>query len=78
MLPAEAFAIHRDRLARRGDDIDPNRARAARARRRDIAAADYVDMTRTRAALIRAMDARLADLDVLADADHADRGAALD
>jgi len=65
VLPAEALAVHRDRLARRGDAIDPNiRARLERAA--SIGAADYIDMTRTRAALIRAMDARLADLDVLA------------
>jgi len=65
ILPAEAFAIHRDRLARRADAIDPNvRARLDRAA--NIAAHDYIDMTRARAALVRAMDARLADLDVLA------------
>lgn len=65
ILPAEAYAIHRDRLARRGDMIDPNvRVRLERAAK--ISAADYVDMTRARAELIRAMDARLADLDALA------------
>ena len=38
--PAEAFAIHRDLLGRRGDDIDPNvRVRLERAR--NISAADY-------------------------------------
>ena len=38
--PAEAFAIHRDLLGRRADDIDPNvRARLERAR--NIGAADY-------------------------------------
>jgi aspartyl-tRNA(Asn)/glutamyl-tRNA(Gln) amidotransferase subunit A len=64
VLPAEAFTIHRDRLARRGSDIDPNvRARLERAAA--IGAADYIEMTRTRAELIRAMDARLVDLDVL-------------
>jgi len=65
ILPAEAFAIHRDRLARRGDAIDPNvRLRLERAQK--IAAADYINMLRGRAALVGAMDARLADLDVLA------------
>ncbi len=65
VLPAEALAVHRDRLARRGDMIDPNvRVRLERAQK--IAAADYIDMKRARAELIRAMDARLADLDVLA------------
>jgi aspartyl-tRNA(Asn)/glutamyl-tRNA(Gln) amidotransferase subunit A len=65
ILPAEAFAIHRDRLARRGEIIDTNvRLRLERAQK--IAAADYIDMLRERAALVGAMDARLADLDVLA------------
>src|SRR5215471_17091165 len=63
--PAEAFSIHRDLLARRAEDIDPNiRVRLERAR--SINAADYIDMVRDRARLIRLMDARLADLDVLA------------
>jgi aspartyl-tRNA(Asn)/glutamyl-tRNA(Gln) amidotransferase subunit A len=65
VLPAEALAVHRDRLARRGNDIDPNvRLRLERAI--GISAADYVEMTHARQALIAAMDARLADLDVLA------------
>jgi aspartyl-tRNA(Asn)/glutamyl-tRNA(Gln) amidotransferase subunit A len=64
IAPAEAFAVHRDRLARRGDMADPNvRVRIERAAK--ISAADYIDMLRERAALIRAMDARLAGLDVL-------------
>jgi aspartyl-tRNA(Asn)/glutamyl-tRNA(Gln) amidotransferase subunit A len=63
--PAEAFTVHRDLLSRRADAIDPNvRARLERAR--NIGAADYIDMVRQRARLIRAMDARMADLDVLA------------
>jgi aspartyl-tRNA(Asn)/glutamyl-tRNA(Gln) amidotransferase subunit A len=62
--PAEAFAIHRDLLGRRADDIDPNvRARLERAR--NIGAADYITMVRERAELIRTMDARLADVDVM-------------
>ncbi len=65
VLPAEALAVHRERLARRADAIDPNvRVRLERAQK--ITAADYVDMVQTRANLIRAMDARLADIDVLA------------
>ena len=65
IVPAEAFAIHRDRMARRGDAIDPNvRARLERAA--TIPAHDYIDMTRARSDLVRAMDARLSDLDVLA------------
>ena len=63
--PAEAFTVHRELLSRRADAIDPNvRARLERAR--NISAADYIDMVRQRARLIRAMDARMADLDVLA------------
>ena len=63
--PAEAFTVHRDLLSRRADAIDPNvRVRLERAR--NIGAADYIDMVRQRARLIRAMDARMADLDVLA------------
>jgi aspartyl-tRNA(Asn)/glutamyl-tRNA(Gln) amidotransferase subunit A len=64
ILPAEAFAIHRDRLDRRGADIDPNvRLRLERAR--NMSAVDYIDTHQTRAELARAMDARLVDLDVL-------------
>ena len=63
--PAEAFAVHRDRLDRRGADIDANvRTRLERAR--GIGAADYIAMVDERAALVAAMDARLADVDVLA------------
>jgi aspartyl-tRNA(Asn)/glutamyl-tRNA(Gln) amidotransferase subunit A len=63
--PAEAFAVHRDLLSRRADAIDPNvRVRLERAR--NASAADYIDMVRDRARLICSMDARLADLDVLA------------
>jgi len=65
IAPAEAFAVHRDRLARRGDAVDQNvRVRIERATK--IGAADYIDMMRERATLVRAMDAQLADLDVLA------------
>jgi aspartyl-tRNA(Asn)/glutamyl-tRNA(Gln) amidotransferase subunit A len=62
--PAEAFAIHRDLLARRAADIDQNvRARLERAR--NVGAADFIEMVRERADLIRAMDARLAEVDVM-------------
>jgi aspartyl-tRNA(Asn)/glutamyl-tRNA(Gln) amidotransferase subunit A len=62
--PAEAYALHRDRLERRADAIDPNvRVRLERAS--GITAADFIWMVNERAALIRAMDARLADIDVL-------------
>lgn len=63
--PAEAFALHRDRLDRRGADIDQNvRGRLERAR--TICAADFIDMVNERAALITQMDDRLKDIDVLA------------
>jgi len=63
--PAEAFTLHRDRLDRRGTDIDPNvRARLERAR--GMSAADYIEMMNERADLIAQMDARLAEFDVLA------------
>jgi len=65
IAPAEAFAIHRDRLARRGDMVDQNvRVRIERASK--MPAADYFDMLHERKRLIRAMDARLVGLDVLA------------
>ena len=64
LLVAEAYAVHRDRLARRGADIDQI-VRARCDKGRDIPAADYIELRQTRAALIRAMDARLAELDVL-------------
>ena len=65
IAPAEAYAIHRERLEAHGDMIDPNvRKRVERAR--TLGAADYIDMIRRRNALVRAMDARLADFDVVA------------
>ncbi len=64
ILMAEAYAIHKDRLARRGDAVDQI-VRARLDRGAGIAAGDFIDAVRDRAALIRAMDARLADLDAL-------------
>ncbi|MEJ2432498.1 MAG: amidase [Pseudolabrys sp.] len=65
VLAPEAYAVHRDRIARRGAGIDPNvRVRIERAGQ--IVAADYIDATRARLDLVRAMDARLADFDVIA------------
>jgi len=64
IVPAEAYAVHRARLAARGDDIDPNvRMRIERAG--GISAADYIDMLQQRADLVRAMDSCLAGLDAL-------------
>jgi aspartyl-tRNA(Asn)/glutamyl-tRNA(Gln) amidotransferase subunit A len=62
--PAEAFAIHRDRLKRRGADVDRN-IRARMERGGTMTAADYIDMAQDRLRLIRAMDARLSGLDAL-------------
>ena len=62
--PPEAYSIHRERLQRRGADVDPN-VRARIERGAGMAAADYVELTQARARLVRAMDARLADLDAI-------------
>jgi aspartyl-tRNA(Asn)/glutamyl-tRNA(Gln) amidotransferase subunit A len=64
ILVAEAYAIHRERLAERGNGFDPI-VRGRMLKGADIAAADYVIAQRARAALIAEMDARLADIDVL-------------
>jgi aspartyl-tRNA(Asn)/glutamyl-tRNA(Gln) amidotransferase subunit A len=61
---AEAYAWHRDLIARSGDQYD-QLVRARIERGRDIGAADYIDMVRGRARLVAAMDARLAGLDAL-------------
>ena len=62
--PPEAYSIHRERLQRRGADVDPN-VRARIERGAGMAAADYVELMQVRARLVRAMDARLADLDAI-------------
>jgi aspartyl-tRNA(Asn)/glutamyl-tRNA(Gln) amidotransferase subunit A len=62
--PAEAYAIHRERLRARGDGIDPN-VRGRIERGREMTAADYVELVQLRARLVQAMDASLADLDAL-------------
>ncbi len=65
IAPAEAYAIHRERLDKHGDMIDPNvRSRIERAR--TLSAADYMEMIRRRAVLVRAMDTRIADFDLVA------------
>ena len=64
ILVAEAYQIHRDRLARRAADIDPI-ITGRTEKGRDISSADYIDTVQARATMIRAMDARLVDLDVL-------------
>jgi aspartyl-tRNA(Asn)/glutamyl-tRNA(Gln) amidotransferase subunit A len=62
--PYEACEIHRDRMKRRANDIDPN-VRARVARGCETAADVYADMMRERGRLVQAMDARLAPLDAL-------------
>ncbi len=64
LLVAEVYSIHKDRLARRGDDVDQI-VRARVSKGADITVADYIIAARARADLIKAMDARLADLDAL-------------
>jgi len=64
LLVAEAFPLHRDRLARRADDIDQI-VRGRLERGSKISAGDYLDVVRERTAMIAAMDDRLTDLDVL-------------
>jgi aspartyl-tRNA(Asn)/glutamyl-tRNA(Gln) amidotransferase subunit A len=61
---AEAYAWHRDLIARRGDEYD-QRVRGRIERGREIGAADYIDMVQGRARLAAAMDARFAGLDAL-------------
>jgi aspartyl-tRNA(Asn)/glutamyl-tRNA(Gln) amidotransferase subunit A len=65
IIGAEASAVHRERIARRGGDIDGN-VRARIERGGAITAADYINMMRERSRLVRAMAATLEPLDVLA------------
>lgn len=65
ITPTEAYAVHRDRFTRRGDDLDQHiRRRIERAK--DNSAADYITMIQRRLRLIREMDVAMADVDVLA------------
>jgi len=64
MSQSEGFAVHRDRVKRRGADIDPI-VRTRIERGQNFSAADYVDNMRARERSVRAMDARLAAFDVL-------------
>ena len=60
----EAFAIHREHLAKRPDDFDPNvRFRVERGGK--VSAADYIEMSRARVCLVRAMDAQASMFDAL-------------
>ena len=62
--PPEACAVHRDRLRRRGADIDPN-VRARIERGCAVPQSDYVEMVKERRRLVAAMAARLDGLDAL-------------
>jgi aspartyl-tRNA(Asn)/glutamyl-tRNA(Gln) amidotransferase subunit A len=64
IIAAEACAVHRERIVRRGGDIDAN-VRARIERGCGILAADYADMVRERSRLIRAMDAAVEPFDAL-------------
>ncbi|HEX4193626.1 MAG TPA: amidase [Stellaceae bacterium] len=62
--PPEAFNIHRELLARRGDDYD-QRVRLRIARGAEMSAADYVQLIEDRARFIAAVDARVEGCDAL-------------
>ena len=62
--PAEAYAIHRERLKTHGHDIDPN-VRMRIERGRSITPGGYAEMVEARRLLVRAMDALMADVDAL-------------
>jgi aspartyl-tRNA(Asn)/glutamyl-tRNA(Gln) amidotransferase subunit A len=64
IAPPEACAVHRDRMARRAADIDPN-VRVRIERGCAVTEADYAAMLRDRVRLVQAMDARLSAIDVL-------------
>ena len=64
IVQPEACAIHRDRLKRRGADLDPN-IRGRIERGCAMSAADYIEMLYARERLVPAMDRRLAGLDAL-------------
>jgi aspartyl-tRNA(Asn)/glutamyl-tRNA(Gln) amidotransferase subunit A len=62
--PAEAYAVHRERMQAHGQEIDPN-VRVRIERGRSITPADYADMVEARQRLVRAMDALMEGVDVL-------------
>ena len=64
VIPPEACAVHRDRLRRRGSDVDPN-VRIRIERGCAVSEADFAETLRVRQRLVAAMQARLAGLDVL-------------
>jgi aspartyl-tRNA(Asn)/glutamyl-tRNA(Gln) amidotransferase subunit A len=58
----ESYFIHRELLAKRGQDYDPI-ARSRFELGRNHSAADYIALTRERSRLVRAMDARFEGID---------------
>ena len=62
--PAEAYAIHRERLKRDGAGVDPF-IRVRIERGGTVPSYDYIDMAQMRRRLVQAMDARMAELDAL-------------
>jgi aspartyl-tRNA(Asn)/glutamyl-tRNA(Gln) amidotransferase subunit A len=60
----EGYAIHREKLASKGQDYDPF-VRSRFEQRREVSAADYITLTRERARLVGAMDVRLENVDAL-------------
>jgi aspartyl-tRNA(Asn)/glutamyl-tRNA(Gln) amidotransferase subunit A len=65
VIPPEACAVHRDRLRRRGADIDPN-VRVRIERGCTVSEAEFAETLRERHRLVAAMAGRLAGLDLLA------------
>ena len=64
IVPPEALAIHRERLSRRAQDIDPN-VLARIERGRSMSAADYVGLMQGRGRLVAAFDGWLEDYDAV-------------
>jgi len=64
VIPPEACGVHRDRLRRRGTDIDPN-VRIRIERGCAVSEADLAEILRERRRLVAAMDTRLAGFDAL-------------
>jgi aspartyl-tRNA(Asn)/glutamyl-tRNA(Gln) amidotransferase subunit A len=62
--PAEAYAIHRERLKRDGAGVDPF-IRVRIERGGTVPSYDYIDMAQMRRRLVPAMDARMAELDAV-------------
>ncbi len=64
VVPPEACALHRDRLKRRADDIDPN-VRVRIERGCAVTKTEHAEIFREWGRLVREMDVRLAALDVI-------------